>query len=125
MKKSFLTIASICGIFLLSSFYVSAAPADDNGKVSEKVLRSFNTVFSNASNVQWSQFADHFFVSFAQNSMTVRAEYDKNGNLLSSLRYYDAQHLPLNILCKVKKSIILTKTLMLLQKFRSLKELLI
>jgi hypothetical protein len=103
MKKNFLTIASICGIFLLSSFYVSAAPADDNSGVSEKVLKSFNTVFSNASNVQWSQFADHFFVSFSQNNIVVRAEYDKKGNLLSSLRYYDAQHLPLNILCKVKK----------------------
>lgn len=104
MKKSFLTIASICGIFLLSSFYVSAAPADDNGGVNEKVLKSFNSVFSNASNVQWSQFADHFLVSFSQNAMMVRAEYDKKGNLLSSLRYYDAQHLPLNILCKVKKA---------------------
>ncbi|HSZ86515.1 MAG TPA: hypothetical protein VK787_10815 [Puia sp.] len=103
MKKSFLTIASICGIFLLSSFYVSAAPADDNSGVNEKVLKSFNTVFSNATNVQWSQFGDHFFVSFAQNNITVRAEYDKKGELLSSLRYYDAQHLPLNILCKVKK----------------------
>ncbi|HLY69615.1 MAG TPA: hypothetical protein VKR53_07780, partial [Puia sp.] len=84
-------------------FYVSAAPADDNARVNEKVLKSFNAVFSNASNVQWSQYADHFFVSFSQNSIVVRAEYDKNGNMLSSLRYYDAQHLPLNILCKVKK----------------------
>ena len=75
MKKSFLTIASICGIFLLSSFYVSAAPTDDNGGVNEKVLKSFNSVFSNASNVQWSQFADHFLVSFSQNAMMVRAEY--------------------------------------------------
>ena len=33
----------------------------------------------------------------------VRAEYDKNGNLLSSLRYYQEDHLPLNIFYKVKK----------------------
>jgi len=103
MKKNFLTIASICGIFLLSSFCVSAATIDDAGTVNEKVLRSFNTVFADASKVQWSQSGDHFFVSFSQNDITVRAEYDKKGNLLSSLRYYDAQHLPLNILCKVKK----------------------
>jgi hypothetical protein len=103
MKKNFLIIASICSIFLLGSFSVKAAPADDNAGVNEKVLKSFNSVFTNASNVIWSQFADHFFVSFSQNSIVVRAEYDKSGNLLSSLRYYDAQHLPLNILCKVKK----------------------
>jgi hypothetical protein len=96
MKKSFLTIACISGVFLLSSFYVNAA-------VNEKVLRSFNSVFSTATNVQWTEYPDHYYVSFSQNDVMVRAEYDKKGNLLSSLRYYDAQHLPLNILCKVKK----------------------
>ena len=103
MKKGFFVIASICSIFLLSSFYVNAAPNEDNAGVNAKVLKSFNAVFSDASNVQWSQVDDHYFVNFSQNDITVRAEYDKKGNLLSSLRYYDAQHLPLNILCKVKK----------------------
>jgi hypothetical protein len=101
MKKSFLTISAICGIFLLSSSFVSATPNDAG--VNEKVLKSFNSVFIDASNVQWSEYSDHFYVSFSQGNITVRAEYDKKGNLLSSLRYYDAQHLPLNILCKVKK----------------------
>jgi hypothetical protein len=102
MKKIFLTSVAICGIFLLSSSFVSAAPNDDAG-VNEKVLKSFNSVFIDASNIQWSEYGDHFYVSFSQNDIMVRAEYDKKGNLLSSLRYYDAQHLPLNILCKVKK----------------------
>ncbi len=102
MKKIFLISVAICGIFLLSSSFVIAAPNNDAG-VNEKVLKSFNSVFIDASNVQWSQYGDHFYVSFLQNDIMVRAEYDKNGNLLSSLRYYDAQHLPLNILCKVKK----------------------
>jgi hypothetical protein len=103
MKKSFLTIASICGILLLSSFYVNAAPKDDNAGVNEKVLKSFHSIFSDATNVLWSQVDDHFYASFSQDNVMVRAEYDKKGNLLSSLRYYDAEHLPLNILCKVKK----------------------
>src|SRR5580658_9697306 len=103
MKKSFLTVAALCGIFLLSSFYVSASPVDDNGTANEKVLKSFYAVFSSASNVQWSEHNDHFYVSFRQSDVLVRAEYDKKGNLLSSLRYYGEQHLPLNILCKVKK----------------------
>jgi hypothetical protein len=102
MKKSILSVASICGILLLSSFSLKALPNGD-ASVNEKVLKSFNTVFSDASNVQWSQLGDYYYVSFSQNDMRVRAEYDKNGEMLSSLRYYDAQHLPLNILCNVKK----------------------
>jgi hypothetical protein len=102
MKTNFLIIASCCSILLLSSFYVNAAPKKDDAPVNEKVLKSFHAVFNNASNVQWSQENDHFNVSFTQNDIMVRAEYDRYGNMLSSIRYYDAQHLPLNILCKVK-----------------------
>ncbi|HLX92883.1 MAG TPA: hypothetical protein VKR32_14455 [Puia sp.] len=103
MKKSILSIASICGILLLSSFSLKALPNGD-AFVNDKVLKSFSTVFSNAANVQWSQIGDRYYVSFSQNDMRVRAEYDKKGEMLSSLRYYDAQHLPLNILCNVKKA---------------------
>jgi hypothetical protein len=102
MKTKFLIIASCFGIFLLSSFCVSAAPKNDDAPVNEKVLKSFHSVFNGASNVQWAETNEHFYVSFTQNDIMVRAEYDKNGNMLSSIRYYDAQHLPLNILCKVK-----------------------
>ncbi len=103
MKKNFLTIASICGIFLLSSFCVNANPADDHSTVNEKVLKSFHSVFNGASNVQWAKYGDHFSVSFLQDQIIVRAEYDKEGNLLSSIRYYNAERLPLNILFNVKK----------------------
>jgi len=102
MKTKLLIFASCCGILLLSSFMVSGSPGNDDAPVNEKVLKSFHSVFNNASHVQWSETNDRFNVSFTQNDVMVRAEYDKYGNMINSIRYYDAQHLPLNILCKVK-----------------------
>src|SRR5579871_5395673 len=103
MKKNFLTIASICGIFLLSSFCVNANPADDHSTVNEKVLKSFHSVFNGASNVQWAKYGDHFSVSFLQDQIIVRAEYDKEGNLLSSISYYKRITMSFNFLINIKK----------------------
>jgi hypothetical protein len=61
-------------------------------------------VFSKASNIKWVEYSDHYYVSFNQNDITIRANYDVDGNLLNSIRYYKEQHLPLNILCKIKKA---------------------
>lgn len=97
MKKNFLTAACIAGFLSLSFF---SAKAD----VSEKVLQSFHSVFSKASNIKWVEYPDHYYVSFNQNDVLIRANYDMAGNLMSSIRYYKEQHLPLNILCAVKKS---------------------
>jgi len=97
MKKNFLTTACIAGFLSLSVF---SARAD----VSEKVLKSFHSVFSKASNIKWVEYPDHYYVSFNQNDIMVRASYDLAGNLLSSIRYYKEQDLPLNILCALKKS---------------------
>ena len=97
MKKNLLTTAFIAAFLSLS---VISAKAD----VSQKVLQSFHSVFSKASNIRWVEYSDHYYVSFNQNEVIVRANYDMAGNLLNSIRYYKEQQLPLNILCKIKKS---------------------
>src|ERR1035438_1412549 len=97
MKKNFLTAAFIAGFLSLSVF---SAKAD----VTQKVLQSFHSVFSQASNIKWVEYPDHYYVSFAQNDILIRASYDMSGNMMSSIRYYKEQHLPLNILCAVKKA---------------------
>jgi hypothetical protein len=97
MKKNLLTAACIAGLISLSAF---SAKAD----VNQKVLQSFQAVFTKASNIKWVEYSDHYYVSFNQNDILVRANYDANGNLLNSVRYYKEQHLPLNILCKIKKT---------------------
>jgi hypothetical protein len=97
MKKNFLTAACIAGFLTLSVF---SAKAD----VSQKVLQSFHSVFAKATNIKWVEYPDHYYVSFNQNDIMIRVNYDLTGNMMNSIRYYKEQHLPLNILCEVKKS---------------------
>ncbi|MBS1916392.1 MAG: hypothetical protein JST87_08935 [Bacteroidetes bacterium] len=96
MKKNLLAIALIAGVVSLSSFTVKA-------EINQKVLQSFHAVFAEAKHVKWTEYPDSYFVSFTQNDILVKVTYDKDGNLLSSIRYYKEQRLPLNILYKVKK----------------------
>jgi hypothetical protein len=96
MKKNFVSAACLAAFLSLTVF---SAKAD----VSQKVLQSFHSVFSKASNIKWVEYPDHYYVSFNQNDVMIRASYDMAGNLLNSMRYYKEQHLPLNILCEVKK----------------------
>jgi len=96
MKKNLLAIALIAGVVSLSSFTVKA-------EINQKVLQSFHAVFAEAKHVKWTEYPDSYYVSFTQNDVLVKANYDKDGNLLNSIRYYKEQRLPLNILYKVKK----------------------
>ncbi|MBS1946849.1 MAG: hypothetical protein JST47_03705 [Bacteroidetes bacterium] len=97
MKKTFSTAVCFAALLSLSAFSVKA-------DVNKKVLKSFHSVFSRATNVQWEEYKDHYFVSFKQNDMLVKANYDMNGNMVNSIRYYKAQYLPLNILYAIKEN---------------------
>ena len=97
MKKKLLTIACLAGILSVSIFSAKA-------EVSQKVLQSFHSVFTQATHVMWTENADNYYVTFNQNDMSLKISYDKEGNLLNSVRYYKEQRLPLNIMYKVKKA---------------------
>ena len=96
MKKNLLTLACISGLLFATAFSASA-------EVNQKTLQSFHAVFGGARQIKWTEYADHDDVSFSQNEVLIKARYDKQGNMISSIRYYKEQRLPLNILCKVKK----------------------
>ena len=96
MKKTLITAFCFAGFLSLSAF---SAKAD----VNQKVLQSFHSVFAKATNVKWMEYPDHYFVSFNQSDVIVKVSYDMSGNIMSSIRYYKEQRLPLNILCKIKK----------------------
>lgn len=83
--------------FVGSSLY--AAPPD----VSEKVLKIFKETFSNAKDVKWQELPDKYSVCFYQDGIQTNVQYDLDGNMLSSLRYYSPGRLPMNILSKLKK----------------------
>lgn len=69
----------------------------------EKVLKAFNETFSSAQEVRWEEFPKYYAVSFISGGIRAKVNYDKEGNMISSLRYYAPQLLPLYILNKINK----------------------
>jgi hypothetical protein len=68
-----------------------------------KLLKAFNSSFPNAHNVKWHEDDKGFLASFKESDMLVKVNYDKNGEFVSSLRYYQENKLPLNVLMSLKK----------------------
>ncbi|MBO9199962.1 MULTISPECIES: hypothetical protein [Niastella] len=93
MKK---VIAILTAALIAGSTY-AFVPFDPN----EKVLKAFNETFSTATEVRWEEFPKYFAVSFVSGGIRSKVNYDKEGNMISSLRYYNPQLLPLYILNKV------------------------
>lgn len=69
----------------------------------EKVLKSFNETFNTAEEVKWDEGDNYFTASFLSAGIRSKVTYDKEGNMMSSIRYYSPQMLPLNIFNKLKK----------------------
>ena len=94
MKKYF--ILSVC-ILILG--FVSRA----NFTVDEKVLKTFKETFPKAEQVKWEEFTDNYVVNFFEAGIRERVSYDRDGNFLNATRYFGEEHLPVNILCKIRK----------------------
>src|SRR5689334_25119497 len=69
----------------------------------EKVLKSFNETFASAEEVKWEEYPTYYTVSFVNAGIRSKVNYDLEGNMLGSIRYYNPQLLPLNIINKIKK----------------------
>ena len=70
---------------------------------SERVLKAFNETFTSAQEVRWEEFPTYYSVSFVNSGIRSKVNYDKDGAMLSSMRYYAPQMLPLNIISKINK----------------------
>lgn len=91
--KKVLTI--ICAVLMAVATYAY--------EPNEKVLKSFRETFTQAEDVRWDESSDFFTVSFVSAGIRSKVNYDKEGNMLSSIRYYAPQLLPLNIFGKMKR----------------------
>ncbi|HWK02310.1 MAG TPA: hypothetical protein VNS58_01680 [Puia sp.] len=77
--------------------------ANDGVTINEKLLASFKQTFPNAEQVKWMEQPDKYTVNFKENGILTKIDYDKDGNFVSSLRYYSEKNLPVNIICKLQK----------------------
>ena len=92
MKKIFFIAATM----LLSVTLVKADP-------NQKLVNSFKQAFPDATNVQWNDTETGYLVSFRQTGTLTKIKYDKEGNFVNSLRYYQEKDLPVKILMAVRK----------------------
>lgn len=65
--------------------------------VNEKVLSAFQKTFSGATKVEWIEYENHYVVNFVKDGIRSKAQYDKDGNIMQAIRYYDDTQLPLSI----------------------------
>lgn len=93
MKKAFMILS--CLLILAASSFANLP--------NEKVLKSFETIFSNPKDVKWYEHKDYYEVSFVQSDIRANVKFDTDGNFMTSTRYYKEQQLPTSILCKLKK----------------------
>lgn len=78
----------VASVLIVAS--VAAAPGS-------KLLQSFNETFPNAKNVKWTDDKAGYFVSFYQKENFNKVFYNKNGEFVYSLKYCNADELPVNI----------------------------
>jgi hypothetical protein len=94
MKK--ILFASI----MFAAFTSRAANVPD---VNEKILKAFKETFIYAEDVVWQEKDNAYQVNFWQAGLNIRARYDEQGNLLSTIRYYFEKQLPPAIVSKIKR----------------------
>ncbi|HEU4470883.1 MAG TPA: hypothetical protein VFR58_07370 [Flavisolibacter sp.] len=70
--------------------------------VNEKVLEAFNKTFQNVEELSWTANDHSYEANFKQSQITTRVTYDKQGNIIKTIRSYYEQHLPIIILAKIK-----------------------
>jgi hypothetical protein len=94
MKKILFAVATLIS---LNSF------ASDE-PVTKEVLKAFREVFGHVKNVKWSEQSSQYEAYFKEASIVSRIRYDKEGNILLTIRSYDGTRLPLLIQSKLRKA---------------------
>lgn len=92
MKKVFLVVV----LFVMVRLGMAAVPPD-------VILERFSRSFPNASEVKWYEEENGFRVYFKSEKTMVRIWYDREGEVIKSLRHYDKEGLPVFIAAKLEK----------------------
>jgi hypothetical protein len=109
--KKYLLVLPLAGCLLTFPAGAFAANAAANGTgnapagviINEKLLATFKQTFPDAEQVKWMEQEDKYTVNFKEKGILTKIEYSKDGDFISSIRYYSEKNLPVNILCKIQK----------------------
>jgi hypothetical protein len=78
--------------------------AADPGGIDEKLIRSFNSSFPKAEQVNWYELPKMYVVNFVENGIRGRIEYRKDGKTTQFTRYYTAEQLPFVVQTSIGKA---------------------
>jgi hypothetical protein len=81
----------------------AGAFAEQHFTISDKLLEAFRKTFPDAMQVKWVEEPNSYLVTFKQNDILTKVNYDKDGNFVSSIRYYSEKNLPVSIICHLQK----------------------
>ena len=98
MKKRILTLA------LLLTISISSIFANTVEGVSQKVINSFKSEFSDARNVRWESGKDFVKATFTLHEQIMFAYYSVDGDQIAVSRNIISSQLPLNLLSDLKKN---------------------
>jgi hypothetical protein len=93
----------ILGLSMLMAVGISSAFANDEIKVSDKVLSSFGKDFTYAKNIQWREEGGYLKVRFTISDMLTEAYYNEEGEFLGSARNLLFSQLPLSVMHEFNK----------------------
>lgn len=87
-----------------SSMSIYSAPLPANPDISAKIMKAFHSHFPEVATSSIYQAGDTYIVTFksADNNSSGRIYYDSDGNLLQTIRYYDAKELSPFIRAKIE-----------------------
>ncbi len=97
MKKLFYLTVFVTG------FAIATAAAPAPTEIGEKVLKAFSETFASARDVTWHEYETYTQANFRQDDIQVRAQYDGEGTLLKTTRYYSEKQLLPSIVAKLRK----------------------
>lgn len=97
MKK----VIYLAAFAMLIGVAATAAPTPD--AIGEKILKAFSETFTSAQDVTWHEYETYAQANFRQDDVQIRAQYDAEGKLLKTIRYYSEKQLLPNVVSKLRQ----------------------
>lgn len=95
MKRLVITLTIVLSLISMSSFA-------DEGKINDNVIRSFNSSFKNASEVNWSTTSNLYKANFTMNGQYLSAFFDTDGKMVALTRNISSLQLPISLQTSLK-----------------------
>jgi len=103
-KKNFMKRLFVILTIALSTLSLTSFATDNGDDVSPRAIKSFNSSFKTATEVNWTVNDNYYKANFALNGQYVSAFYDAEGNMIALTRNISSLQLPITLQADLKKN---------------------